>query len=66
MGKTQFKTSILEEKQNVLRIILNRLDKMNALNAQMYTEFRSVLYRVDLVIDAILGGNASVHLKLSP
>jgi len=38
---------------------------MNALNAQMYTEFRSILDRVDRVIDAILGGNTTVLLKLS-
>lgn len=39
---------------------------MNALNGQMYTEFRSILERVDRVIDAILGGNTTVLLKLSP
>jgi len=64
LGKTQFKTSIREEKQNVLRIILNCFDKMNVLNAEIYTEFHSVLYRIDRVIDAILGGNAAVHFKL--
>jgi len=34
------------------------------LNAEIYTEFHSVLYRINRVIDAILGGNAAVHFKL--
>jgi enoyl-CoA hydratase/carnithine racemase len=61
----EFKTLILEEKQNVLRIILDRPDKMNALNAEMSTELRSVLDRVDRVVDAILAGNATGLLELS-
>jgi len=37
----------VEEKQNVLRIILNRPDKMNALNVEMYAELHSVLDMVE-------------------
>lgn len=47
LGQTKFETLILEEKQNVLRIILNRTDKMNALNAQMYAELHAVLDMVE-------------------
>lgn len=47
MGQTKFNTLILEEKQNVLRIILNRPDKMNALNAEMYGELHGVLDGVE-------------------
>jgi 2-(1,2-epoxy-1,2-dihydrophenyl)acetyl-CoA isomerase len=47
LGQSKFKTLIVEEKQNVLRIILNRPDKMNALNAEMYAELHSVLDMVE-------------------
>lgn len=47
MGQSKFKTLIVEEKQNVLRIILNRPDKMNALNVEMYAELHSVLDMVE-------------------
>ena len=47
MSQTKFRTLILEEKQNVLRIILNRPDKMNALNAEMYAELHNVLDMVE-------------------
>jgi 2-(1,2-epoxy-1,2-dihydrophenyl)acetyl-CoA isomerase len=47
LGQSKFKTLIVEEKQNVLRIILNRPDKMNALNAEMYAEIHSVLDMVE-------------------
>ena len=47
MEQTKFETLILEEKQNVLRIILNRPDKMNALNAEMYRDLHSVLDMVE-------------------
>ena len=47
MGQTIFKTLILKEKKNVLRIILHRPEKMNALNAEMYAELHSVLDMVE-------------------
>lgn len=43
MGQAKYNTVILEEKRNILRIILNRPDEMNALNAEMYAELHSVL-----------------------
>ncbi len=43
MEHDTLKTLIVEERQNVLRITLNRPDKMNALNAEMYAELHSVL-----------------------
>jgi len=65
LGQTKFKALILEEKQNVLRIILNRPDKMNALNAEMCTELPSFRARVNRVLDAILADNAAGLLRLS-
>lgn len=47
MGQTKFQTLILKEKQNVVRIILNRTEKMNALNAQMYAELHEILDMVE-------------------
>lgn len=47
MDQTKFKTLIIKEKQNILRIILNRPEKMNALNAEMYAELHSVLDMVE-------------------
>lgn len=47
MEQTKLKTLILEENQNILRIILNRPDKMNALNAEMYAELHNVLDRIE-------------------
>lgn len=47
MKNIPIRNLILEEKKNVLRIILNRPDKMNALNAEMYAEFHSVLDMVE-------------------
>ena len=48
MEQKKLRTLILNEKQNVLRIILNRPDKMNALNADMYAELNSVLDKVEI------------------
>ena len=47
MGQAKYNTVILEEKQNILRIILNRPDEMNALNAEMYAELYRVLDMVE-------------------
>lgn len=47
MRNIPIRNLILEEKQNVLRVILNRPDKMNALNEEMYAELHSVLDMVE-------------------
>jgi 2-(1,2-epoxy-1,2-dihydrophenyl)acetyl-CoA isomerase len=47
MEHNKLRTLILEEKRNVLRITLNRREKMNALNAEMYSELHSVLDLVE-------------------
>jgi len=47
VGQKNYKNLILKEKQNILRIILNRPDVMNALNAEMYIELHSILDMVE-------------------
>lgn len=47
MEHQSFDTLILEQSHNVLRVVLNRPDKMNAFNTKMYTEMHQVLDAVE-------------------
>lgn len=47
LGKDEFKTVLVEAREKVWRISLNRPEKKNALNQEMYTELHRILDRVE-------------------
>jgi len=54
MSKSKYKTIILEESEGICRIILNRPEKMNALNSEMCSELHSALDEINSITPRVL------------